>query len=154
MISTDFCHIAWLVLEQCNHKATYKTDMSNFKNSSRFSDSTDTGNGHQVAQFLCTPQPAVQFHWIFSYGGQDVAYIIVFALSTSKRPNLHLQSILICIHISILVPCNWIANNMHQPPSSLLRAGKISDGALYVTMLSSRGTFSFFNQPSVSKQSN
>ena len=60
-----------------------------------------------------------QFDWIFSYGGQDVAYIIVFALSTSKRPNLHLQSILICIHISILVPCNWIANNMHHASTCL-----------------------------------
>ena len=41
----------------------------------------------------------------------QVLYIIVFAWSTSKRANLHLHSILICIHISILVPCNWIATS-------------------------------------------
>ena len=76
--------------------------MSNFSNSFLFSDSTDTGNGHQAAQ-SCNLQCS------FTESFQtDVAYIIVFARTTSKRPNLHLHSILICIHISILVPCNWI----------------------------------------------
>ena len=114
--------------------------MSNSANSFLFSDSTDTGNGHQAAQscnLQCSSTESFQ---------TDVAYIIVFARTTSKRPNLHLHSISICIiHISILVvPCNWICiihislqldRQQYAPrassalASSLFRAGKISDGS-------------------------
>ena len=52
--------IAWLVLGECNQKATYKSDMSDFMNSFLFTDSTDTGNGHQVDLSLCTSRTAMR----------------------------------------------------------------------------------------------
>ena len=109
--------------------------MSNFANSFLFSDSTDTGNGHQAAQsrnLQCSFTESFQ---------TEVAFIIVLARTTSKRPNLHLHSISICIiHISILVvPCNWTANNMHPgPPQPWLpvfsEPVKFQTGALYVVI--------------------
>ena len=109
MISTDFCHIAWLVLEQCNHKATYKTDMSNFKNSSQFSDSTDTGNGHQVAQsqsMYFTTCSAVSLNLFIRRPGCRVYHC--FCLTAFQKGP-------ICIYIA-----SWFA---YISPSSCLAIG-------------------------------
>ena len=122
-----FNQIAWLVIEECNQKATYKSDVSNFMNSFLFTDSTDIGNGHQVVLSHCTLQSAMRI--LPDYMKSIWLNLYILRLPHRTRISLFLLGALpkgpICIYIA-----SWFAYispsmicNAYISPSSCFAIG-------------------------------